>query len=46
VSGWYFSHPGSRYFPVSGIDRDQLEDYARRKDMRVADMERWLGPLL
>lgn len=46
VSGWYFSHPESKYFAVSGIDRDQLEDYARRKGMEVSEMERWLSPLL
>lgn len=46
VSGWYFSHPDSKYFPVSGIDRDQLEDYAARKGMTVREAERWLGPLL
>ncbi len=46
VSGWYFSHPESKYFAVSGIDRDQLEDYAKRKGMSIPQMERWLGPLL
>jgi 5-methyltetrahydrofolate--homocysteine methyltransferase len=46
VSGWYFSHPDSKYFPVTGIDKDQLEDYARRKGMTLPEMERWLGPLL
>lgn len=46
VSGWYFSHPESRYFPVTGIDKDQLEDYARRKGMSMEEAERWLGPLL
>ncbi|HJW31178.1 MAG TPA: vitamin B12 dependent-methionine synthase activation domain-containing protein, partial [Saprospiraceae bacterium] len=46
VSGWYFSHPESKYFPVSGIERDQLEDYAERKSMSVTEMERWLSPLL
>jgi 5-methyltetrahydrofolate--homocysteine methyltransferase len=46
VSGWYFSHPESKYFPVSGIERDQLEDYARRKKKSVEEMERWLSPLL
>jgi 5-methyltetrahydrofolate--homocysteine methyltransferase len=46
VSGWYFSHPESKYFPVSGIERDQLEDYARRKKKPVEEMERWLSPLL
>jgi 5-methyltetrahydrofolate--homocysteine methyltransferase len=46
VSGWYFSHPESKYFAVSGIGRDQLEDYAARKGMSVVEMERWLSPLL
>jgi 5-methyltetrahydrofolate--homocysteine methyltransferase len=46
VSGWYFSHPDSKYFPVSGIDQDQLEDYALRKGMTMREAERWLGPLL
>lgn len=46
VSGWYFSHPDSKYFPVSGIDQDQLEDYAKRKGMTLPQMERWLSPLL
>jgi 5-methyltetrahydrofolate--homocysteine methyltransferase len=46
VSGLYFAHPGARYFNVGRIDRDQVEDYARRKGMSVADVERWLGPSL
>jgi 5-methyltetrahydrofolate--homocysteine methyltransferase len=46
VSGWYFSHPGSRYFQVGRIDRDQVEDYARRKGWTLAEAERWLGPNL
>ena len=46
VSGWYFAHPDSKYFAVSGIERDQLEDYAQRKAMSVAEAERWLSPLL
>ena len=46
VSGWYFSHPDSRYFAVGKINRDQVEDYARRKGMRVAEVERWLAPNL
>ena len=46
VSGWYFSHPRSKYFAVSGIDQDQLDDYARRKGMTMREAERWLGPLL
>lgn len=43
VSGWYFSHPESRYFNVGRIGRDQLEDYARRKDVSVTEMEKWLS---
>jgi 5-methyltetrahydrofolate--homocysteine methyltransferase len=46
VSGWYFSHPGSRYFQVGSIGRDQVEDYARRKGWTLAEAERWLGPNL
>jgi 5-methyltetrahydrofolate--homocysteine methyltransferase len=43
VSGWYFAHPASRYFAVDRIGRDQLEDYARRKGLSVAEAERWLA---
>ncbi len=43
VSGWYFAHPESRYFNVGKIGRDQLEDYARRKDISVTEMEKWLS---
>ena len=46
VSGLYFSHPQAKYFNVGRIGRDQLEDYAKRKDMPLADAERWLGPNL
>ncbi len=46
VSGFYFSHPQARYFAVGKIDRDQIEDYARRKRMDLAKMERWLAPAL
>jgi 5-methyltetrahydrofolate--homocysteine methyltransferase len=46
VSGWYFSHPQSHYFGVGKIARDQVEDYAKRKGMKVADAERWLSPNL
>ncbi len=46
VSGWYFSHPGARYFQVGRIDRDQVEDYAARKGWSVAEAERWLAPIL
>jgi 5-methyltetrahydrofolate--homocysteine methyltransferase len=46
VSGLYFSHPNAKYFNVGRIGRDQLEDYAKRKNMPVAELERWLGPNL
>jgi len=46
VSGLYFSHPESYYFGVGKIERDQVEDYARRKGMTLVEMERWLAPVL
>ncbi len=46
VSGLYFSHPESRYFGVGKIERDQVEDYARRKGWPLAEAERWLSPIL
>jgi 5-methyltetrahydrofolate--homocysteine methyltransferase len=46
VSGLYFSHPDSRYFAVGRIGKDQVEDYAARKGMTVAEAERWLAPNL
>jgi len=46
VSGMYFAHPQSRYFTLGRIGRDQVEDYARRKQMTVAEVERWLAPSL
>lgn len=46
VSGWYFAHPESRYFGVGAIGRDQVEDYAHRKGMSIAEAERWLAPNL
>lgn len=46
VSGWYFSHPESKYFGLGQIGRDQVEDYARRKGMNFAEAERWLAPVL
>ncbi|MDW6023542.1 methionine synthase [Mesorhizobium sp. BAC0120] len=46
VSGIYLSHPESYYFGVAKVERDQVEDYARRKNMGVAQVERWLGPIL
>ena len=46
VSGFYFSHPDSRYFGTGKIQRDQVEDYARRKGWSMAEAEKWLGPVL
>ncbi len=46
VSGFYYSHPESRYFGVGKIERDQVEDYARRKNWTLEEAERWLAPLL
>ncbi|AHB49014.1 5-methyltetrahydrofolate--homocysteine methyltransferase [Hyphomicrobium nitrativorans NL23] len=46
VSGLYFAHPESHYFGVGKVERDQVEDYARRKGMSVAEAERWLAPVL
>ncbi len=46
VSGIYFSHPGSHYFGVGKIERDQVADYARRKGMNLEETERWLSPIL
>lgn len=46
VSGWYFSHPDSKYFGVGKIQKDQLEDLARRKNMSIPELERWLMPNL
>ncbi len=46
ISGLYFSHPESRYFPVGKIEKDQVESYARRKGIDVHIAERWLAPNL
>ena len=46
VCGWYFSHPESKYFGVGKINKDQVEDYAKRKNMPLDDIERWLMPIL
>jgi 5-methyltetrahydrofolate--homocysteine methyltransferase len=42
----YFSHPEGRYFGTGRIERDQVENYARRKDWTVNEAERWLAPIL
>ena len=46
VSGLYFSHPQAHYFGVAKVERDQIEDYARRKGMSVTEALRWLSPVL
>jgi len=43
VSGWYFSHPDSRYFVVGKLTKDQIEDYAKRKGWSLVEAERWLS---
>jgi len=46
VSGWYFAHPDSKYFGIGRIEKDQFEDYAKRKGMSLDEAERWLRPVL
>ena len=46
VSGLYFAHPGSKYFGLGKIGKDQVEDYAKRKGMKKEEIERWLSPNL
>ncbi len=46
VSGWYFAHREAKYFRVGDVGRDQLEEYARRKEMDRSEVERWLAPNL
>ena len=46
VSGIYLSHPDAHYFGVAKVERDQVEDYAARKDMSVGEAERWLATVL
>jgi 5-methyltetrahydrofolate--homocysteine methyltransferase len=46
VCGWYIAHPQSHYFGLGKIDKDQLNDYAKRKGMSLDEAERWLRPVL
>jgi 5-methyltetrahydrofolate--homocysteine methyltransferase len=46
VCGYYFGHPDSTYFPITTIGPDQLADYAKRKDLSLAEAKKWLAPLL
>ncbi|MEI6950595.1 methionine synthase [Paraflavisolibacter sp. H34] len=46
VCGWYIAHPKSQYFGIGKIQRDQLENYTKRKELPADEMERWLRPVL
>jgi 5-methyltetrahydrofolate--homocysteine methyltransferase len=46
VSGYYFSNPDSRYFGLGKIDNDQLEDYAKRRNISIDKAKKWLNPIL
>ncbi len=46
VCGWYFANPESKYFGIGKINKEQVTDYAQRKQMEIADVERWLRPVL
>ena len=44
VSGWYFSHPESKYFGLGKIKLDQIEDISKRKNINISEMKKWLSP--
>lgn len=46
ICGWYFAHPDSHYFGLGKIERDQLQDYAKRKGLSIEEAEKWLRPVL
>jgi 5-methyltetrahydrofolate--homocysteine methyltransferase len=46
VSGWYFAHPDTKYFGLGSISKDQVEDYAVRKDWDFKKAEKWLTPVI
>lgn len=46
ICGWYFAHPDSHYFGLGKIERDQLQDYAKRKGLSLDEAEKWLRPVL
>ena len=46
VAGFYLAHPEARYFAITKIDRDQLEDWARRAHYSIEEASKWLAPLL
>jgi len=46
VSGYYFSHPEAKYFAIGKINEDQVHSYAKRKQMEITEIEKWLSPYL
>ena len=46
ICGWYFAHPESKYFGVGKIEKDQVKNYAQRKEFSIEETERWLRPVL
>ncbi|MFZ9977713.1 MAG: vitamin B12 dependent-methionine synthase activation domain-containing protein [Candidatus Kapaibacteriota bacterium] len=46
VCGWYFAHPKAQYFTIGKIEKDQVREYAQRKNMSIEECERWLAPIL
>ena len=46
VSGFYYSHPQSKYFGLGKIEKDQVEDYTKKRGMGIEEAERWLSPAL
>ena len=46
VCGWFLAHPESKYFGVGKIEKDQLDDYTKRKEMSLEEVTRWLRPIL
>ena len=46
VSGYYFSHPESKYFGLGKIDTDQLKDYAKRRNISIEQAKKWLNPII
>ena len=46
VSGYYFSHPEAKYFGLGKIDKDQLEDYVKRRNISIELAKKWLNPIL
>jgi 5-methyltetrahydrofolate--homocysteine methyltransferase len=46
VSGWYFAHPKAQYFGLGKIEKDQVEDLAKRKEQSIQIIEKWLSPAL